>query len=76
MKNTTTKEDVKMRFAIMQNECHELRKYSLHYSDARCGKRVCLAIVNNTIDVKTEFMLFNEFIAFLNGYYCKSVNKY
>lgn len=75
MKNIS-KNELQMRFEIIQNECKELRKYSLHYSDIRCGKRVALAIVNNTIDVKTEFMLFNEFISFLNGYYAKSMKKY
>ena len=74
--NKIGKKELQMRFELVQNECYELRKYSLHYSDARCGERVALAIVNNTIDVKTEFMLFNEFISFLNGYYSKSVKKY
>lgn len=74
---TISKKEVQNQFKIYQNQCGELKKYSLEFSDTRCGRHVALAInTNNSIFIKSELMTYNKFIYYLRGYYAKSTNKY
>lgn len=45
------------------------KKYSIEPSDARLGQRFAIAVkTENSVNIKTEFMTYDEMNCFINGY--------
>lgn len=71
------KEQLQTILESMQGSYHELKGLKFVNSDARLGKRLALAQEgeSGTLNVKTDYLTYDEMYRFLQGYAMKADNQ-